>query len=410
MSGQPHAYSLDQLKEGDEGTIVVMVCRKWDVHNVNVRYLSIDFVISDEKFDAAHMMVLLYVAVLFSFEFRMFEEILITKRVNVDLLDGETQANMLHVRIASMKLLSDIDRKDASDIAQKVKVKWALEGDENTSFFHSMLKKNQRQFAIKGILHNGFWIENPGEVKSEFLNHFRNRLSCSNSYHPSVGDVHFNQITEDQCKFLECDVTNEEIRKAVWDCGVDRAPGPDGFTFKIFKTYWEVNQSDVVKFVREFFQSARFPKGCNSSFIALIPKVGDAKFVSDFRPISLIGCQYKIIGKILANRLSMVVGTCVSPVQSTFIKGRNILDGPLILNECMAWYRKKKKDLMVFKVDFEKAFDSLRWDYLNTIMEKLGFGNKWRSWIAGCLNHSRASILVNGSPTSEFELSKGLHQ
>ncbi|GJU41066.1 putative RNA-directed DNA polymerase, eukaryota, reverse transcriptase zinc-binding domain protein [Tanacetum coccineum] len=316
----------------------------------------------------------------------------------------------LNSRIASMKLLSDIDRKDASDIAQKVKVKWVLEGDENTSFFHSMLKKNRRQCAIKGILHNGSWIENPGEVKSEFLNHFRNRLSCSNSYHPSVGDVHFNQITEDQCKFLECDVTNEEIRKAVWDCGVDRAPGPDGFTFKFFKTYWEVIQSDVVKFVREFFQSARFPKGCNSSFIALIPKVGDAKFVSDFRPISLIGCQYKIIGKILANRLSMVVGTCVSPVQSAFIKGRNILDGPLILNECMAWYRKKKKDLMVFKVDFEKAFDSLRWDYLDAIMEKLGFGNKWRSWIAGCLNHSRASILVNGSPTSEFELSKGLRQ
>ncbi|GJU20673.1 RNA-directed DNA polymerase, eukaryota, reverse transcriptase zinc-binding domain protein [Tanacetum coccineum] len=100
------------------------------------------------------------------------------------------------------------------------------------------------------------------------------------------------------------------------------------------------------------------------------------------RPISLIGSQYKIIGKILANRLSKVISKCISPVQSAFIKGRNILDGPFILNEVMAWYRKRKKKLMVFKFYFEKAFDSLRWDFLDLVMEKL----------------------------AEFEISRGLRQ
>ena len=193
----------------------------------------------------------------------------------------------------------------------------------------------------------------------------------------------FNQLSIEQRELLECDFSIEEIKRVVWDCGGDRAPGPDGFTFKFFKTFWEVINSDVVRFVREFFQSASFPKGCNSSFIALIPKVGNASFVSDFRPISLIGCQYKIVGKLLADRLSKVIGCVVGVEQSAFIKGRNILDGPLILNECMAWYRKRKKDLMVFKVDFEKAYDSLRWDYLDVVMEKIGFGFKWRTWIYG---------------------------
>ncbi|GKE02536.1 RNA-directed DNA polymerase, eukaryota, reverse transcriptase zinc-binding domain protein [Tanacetum coccineum] len=96
--------------------------------------------------------------------------------------------------------------------------------------------------------------------------------------------------------------------------------------------------------------------------------------------------------------------------QSTFIKGRNILDGPLILNECMAWYHKRKKEILVFKVDFEKAFDSLRWDYLDVIIKNLGFGFKWRTWIEGCLKKSRTSVLVNGSPTAEFEIFKGLRQ
>ncbi|GJZ34073.1 hypothetical protein Tco_0579509 [Tanacetum coccineum] len=87
-----------------------------------------------------------------------------------------------------------------------------------------------------------------------------------------------------------------------------------------------------------------------------------------------------------------------------FIKGRNILDGPIILNEVMAWYRKRKKTLMVFKFDFEKAFDSLRWDYLDMVMVKLGFGLKWCTWIFSCLHNARSFVLVNGSPTFEFDI------
>nr|GEZ78174.1 RNA-directed DNA polymerase, eukaryota, reverse transcriptase zinc-binding domain protein [Tanacetum cinerariifolium] len=107
--------------------------------------------------------------------------------------------------------------------------------------------------------------------------------------------------------------------------------------------------------------------------------LSSAKFRESSSPRANEGCQYKIIGKLLANRLSILIGDCISPVQSTFIKGRYILDGPLILNEVLAWYRQRKKELMVFKVDFEKAFDSLRWDFLDVILDKLGFGSKWRA-------------------------------
>nr|GFC42785.1 RNA-directed DNA polymerase, eukaryota, reverse transcriptase zinc-binding domain protein [Tanacetum cinerariifolium] len=89
---------------------------------------------------------------------------------------------------------------------------------------------------------------------------------------------------------LEIDVSNEEIKKAVWDCGIDKSPGPDGFTF-----------------------------GSNSSFIAFIPKTPGANMVKDFRPIKLIGSFYKIIVKILANRLIFVLGDIVNEVQSAFV-------------------------------------------------------------------------------------------
>ncbi|GJS80405.1 RNA-directed DNA polymerase, eukaryota, reverse transcriptase zinc-binding domain protein [Tanacetum coccineum] len=141
----------------------------------------------------------------------------------------------------------------------------------------------------------------------------------------------------------------------------------------------------VCEAVRYFFKFSDLPKGCNSSFIALIPKIPDANLVKDFRPISLIGSIYKIIAKILTNRLVDVLGGIINEVQSAFIKDRQILDGPFILNEVMSWCKKKKKQTLLFKVDFEKAYDSVRWDFLDDVLGKFGFGDKWRKWIQ-CLS------------------------
>ncbi|GJY59350.1 RNA-directed DNA polymerase, eukaryota, reverse transcriptase zinc-binding domain protein [Tanacetum coccineum] len=131
----------------------------------------------------------------------------------------------------------------------------------------------------------------------------------------------------------------------------------------------------------------------NSSFIALILKTRDANMVKDFRPISLIGSMYKIIAKILANRLFLVLGNLVNEVQSAFIMRGGIGKSrwSFILNEIVQWCQSKKKQSLVFKVDFEKAFDSVRWDYLDDILR-------------------RGSVIVNGSPTEEFQFHKDLKQ
>nr|GEV72878.1 putative RNA-directed DNA polymerase, eukaryota, reverse transcriptase zinc-binding domain protein [Tanacetum cinerariifolium] len=272
----------------------------------------------------------------------------------------------------SLKFLGELERLESKDLYQKAKLKWALEGDENTGFFHGMLKKIRRQLALKGILKNGEWIEDPNLVKAELLNHFRTRFNMDTGIPSSFGAELLNPLSSSQRDCLDQNITLEEIKKAVWGCGGDRAPGHDGFTFKFFTTFWDLIEGDVVRFVLEFFRTNSFPKGCNSSFIALIPKVHNAEFVTDFRPISLI-------------------------------RFKNILDGPLILNEVLAWCKERNIELMVFKVDFEKDFDSLRWDFLDLVMEKLGFGFIWRSWIQGCLRNAHSSILVNGSLTAEFE-------
>nr|GEY68284.1 zinc finger BED domain-containing protein RICESLEEPER 2 [Tanacetum cinerariifolium] len=233
--------------------------------------------------------------------------------------------------------LKDIDHNDSIDLAQKAKIKWAVEGDENSNFFHGIVNKKRRHLAIKDILVDGEWIDNSNRVKSELYSYYSNLFSAP-AWDRSLFDVNFpRRLNSDQVFDLEDMVFNEEIKRAVWDCGFDKSSGPDGFTFEFFKKFWTIVGRDVTNAIKEFFISSSFPKGCNSSFIALIPKVMDAKHLKDFRPISLIGCQYKIIGKILANRLSLVIDDIVSQEQSAFIKGRQKMKGPLIPNEVISW-------------------------------------------------------------------------
>nr|GFC37672.1 RNA-directed DNA polymerase, eukaryota, reverse transcriptase zinc-binding domain protein [Tanacetum cinerariifolium] len=226
--------------------------------------------------------------------------------------------------------------------------------------------------------------------------------------HVSFDMEFLNSLSRAQQDELESDVTREEIKRAVSDCGIDKSSGPDGFTFGFYRQFWDLVEKDVISAVNYFFKHVEFYSGCNSSFIALILKIPNANMVKDFRPISLIGSLYKIITKVLANRLVPVLSVLVHEVQSVFVLRRQIMDGPFILNEIMHWCSSKKKQALIFKVDFKKAYDSVRWDFLDEALQKFGFGYKWRLWIQSCLRSSKSSILVNGSPTMEFQFFKGL--
>lgn len=162
---------------------------------------------------------------------------------------------------------------------------------------------------------DGVWIEDPYNVKREFYKHFRDRFAMPTDQRAQIDMVYPNSITLEQQADLEREVSKDELKKAVWDCGIDKSPGPDGFTFGFYRRFWNIIEKDVFEAVNYFFNSGVIPKGCNSSFIALIPKIPDANLVKDFRPISLIGSLYKIIAKILANRLVGVLGDIVNEVQ-----------------------------------------------------------------------------------------------
>ncbi|GJZ76785.1 putative RNA-directed DNA polymerase [Tanacetum coccineum] len=164
--------------------------------------------------------------------------------------------------------------------------------------------------------------------------------------------------------------------------GGSKSPGPDGFNFNFIKAYWEVLKFDFFECIKHFETFGKLESGCNPSFIVLIPKKIDPLGFSDYRPISLIGCVYKVISKVLSLRLAKVIPTVISPNQTAFLAGRQILDGSLIANEIIHMAKIENHDLLLFKVDFKKAFDSV----------------------------SSISVLINGSPSNEFKMERGLRQ
>ncbi|GJV12474.1 RNA-directed DNA polymerase, eukaryota [Tanacetum coccineum] len=330
---------------------------------------------------------------------------------NDKLIDhGRSNEEILNKRIMLINELQEINSKTAIELSQKAKIRWSIEGDEKSKYFHGILNKKRSQLAIRGALVNGDWITDPSDVKNEFFNHFKKQFLPPQSPRICFDFVFPTRLSSDQVEELERDVSYDEVKGVVWDCGTNKSPGPDGFCFEFFHKYWTFIDQDVFMAVKDFFMNGRFPRGCNSSFIALIPKIQDAKFVKDFRPISLIRSVYKIIAKILANRLCLFLPYLISDVHSAFVSNRQILDGPFILNELLSWCKHKNFNGMIFKVDFEKAFDSVKWDYLDETLKAFGFGQKWCRWIGGCLNNAMGSMLVNGSPSSEFKFYKGLKQ
>ena len=120
-------------------------------------------------------------------------------------------------------------------------------------------------------------------------------------------------------KYLENNVTEEEMWSVVLDCGSSKAPGPDGFNMGFIKNKWELLKGDILNFVYDFWETGVMARCVKASFIALISKVQSPKVVSNFCPICLVGCLYKIVEKLLANRLRLVMSEIIGDSQSALI-------------------------------------------------------------------------------------------
>ncbi|XP_013674098.1 uncharacterized protein LOC106378528 [Brassica napus] len=208
-------------------------------------------------------------------------------------------------------------------------------------------------------------------------------------------------------------VTDTEIKRAVKAIKSDSAPRVDGMTGQFFQKYWNITGAQVTVEVKKFFESGVMPSDWNHTQLCLIPKVPNATHMQDLRPISLCSVAYKIISKVLSNRLKVILPRIVSPTQGAFVAGRLISDNLLIAHEMIHGLKTNpncREDYIAIKTDMSKAYDRVEWIFLETLFMKMGFARLWIDWVMSCIRSVSYTVLMNGEEFGHITPERGIRQ
>lgn len=286
-------------------------------------------------------------------------------------------------------------------------------GDRNTKFFHTQTIIRRRRNKIHGItLDDGSWCTDPNNMKNEALSYYKNLFSSPiltrsdllpSTLVPSLSRNGINALTAPVCK--------NEVRKAVFSMKSYKAPGPDGFQPLFFKHFWEVVGDDLWNMVRNAISRGYSEESMAEILMVLIPKIDHPRSLKKFRPISLCNVAYKVITKVLVQRIRPFLYELIGPLQSSFIPGRSTNDNVILAQEVIHFmhHSKSQSGFIAYKLDLEKAYDRVS-DFLEETMRIFNFPEITINLIIWCVKAANLSILWNGEKLESFKRSRGLCQ
>jgi hypothetical protein len=299
--------------------------------------------------------------------------------------------------------------------SQRAKENWLRYGDQNSKYFHACAsQKNRRKHIVEIMDMGGRLCCSKEDIENAFICYYDDLFTAGTDLELE------NCLSAIDCKVtpamntkLMAEPTEEEIYTALQQMAPMKAPGPDGYSVCFFQHNWDTVHTEVCSAIFHFFHYGMLDSNLNKTHIVLIPKIQQPDCVSDFRPISLCNVLYKLISKVLANRLKLVLPEIISCTQSAFIPGRLITDNILAAFETLHSMQTRmwsKTGYMGFKLDMSKAYDRVEWPFLEAIMRRMGFTEQWITLIMVCVRSVSYSILINGGPVGNIKPSRGIRQ
>lgn len=310
-----------------------------------------------------------------------------------------------------LKDLNDVLNQEELFWYQKSRRSWIQDGDRNTKFYHlsTIMRRNRGRNRMLKI--DGVWNSDP-TVLSDHINNYFFKLFWRdyNVDHDGMRELRGCRLDVVQANRIIKRATREEVRKAVLAMKRFGSPGPDGIQATFYQSYWDVVGEAIVKMVNSALSEGRVPIKILEAYISLIPKKDNPEHAGDFRPITLSNVIFKIISKVLVNRLRPLMQKIIGPYQNSFLSGRSSLDNVVLTQEVVHTMNRKsgRKGYMVVKLDLQKAYDSVDWGFLKETLEVFGFPKVFIKLILFSLEESSISVLWNGVKQVPFKPGRGL--
>ena len=324
-------------------------------------------------------------------------------------LSGVSEADYV-LRNKLQNDLNKILREEEIKWYQRSKEKDIKEGDGNTKYFMIKASGRKRRSKIFRFIQDEGIIQGDEQLL-KYATDFYKKLFGPVELLPVSLNIPLTDMLSDEDKSkLASKFTLDEIKTAVFSMRHNRAAGPDGMPIEFFQTFWHLICNDLLSLFQDFYDDMIDISRLNYGVVTLLAKGQGADRIQMYRPICMLNVPFKIFTKVLNNRAMTTAHKTISKVQSAFIKGRYILDNVAVLHETLHSLHKSKCAAVIFKVDFEKAYDKINWDFMLSTLKMKGFPDKFIRWTKAVIHNGKAAITLNDLIGPYFVTRKGLRQ
>jgi Reverse transcriptase (RNA-dependent DNA polymerase) len=286
---------------------------------------------------------------------------------------------------------------------QRSRVSWMTYGDRNTKFFHNSTTMRRRKNLIVSLQRDDeTWTDTEKQTRKLLVDYFK-KLYNENSQNEIQLEAFLSGLSlpivpNDSYRQLLAIPNAVEILSGLKEMGLDKSPSPNGFTVRFLVTQWQIVGSNIIRTIQNAFLTGNAPNQWMLSHLVLIPKRENPCRPEHFRPLSVCSVYYRLLTKIIANRVKPLLPDLISYTQTTFLKGRSIQENVLLLDEVLHSFQmvEFKTKAFTLKADLFKAFDTLGWRYLEKVLRKYNFPQQLTNLILSCVIGSKFSIKLNG--------------
>lgn len=328
------------------------------------------------------------------------------RKVNVNDIDKIIELQEELRKIEEEKCKGAIIRSRAKDI---------VEGERSTKYFYELEKTRQRADIITSIkIQDGKSVEDKAGILGE-IKRFYKDLFTENEV--VLEDEEFLlrkikvKVNEEDKEMCESGITELEIGTAIDQLKNGKCPGIDGLPAEFYKVFKAVLCPILNELYTDIFRKGNLTNSMKKGMVKIIYKrKGDKGDLKNYRPLSMLNTDYKILAKVLANRLKIVVPNIITTNQAYAVLKRDITD---VINNIrdIIWYMKEEKETgYIISVDLEKAFDRVEHKYLIDVMERFGFGENFLNWIKCLYTDITSCVKVNGFLTEDFKITRSIRQ